>query len=106
MRKLFLIVCLWCCCAISAPAQSQARLTPTQQTREAEWKAYALPQTNFARQKSADNKVALRIPADWKQEGDTLTFVGPHTATIRVYVQEIPDGYPLQDYVTSFLHLI
>jgi tetratricopeptide (TPR) repeat protein len=105
MRKLFLIVCLWCCCAVSALAQSQSQLTPTQ-TREAEWKAYALPQTNFARQKSADNKVAFRVPVDWKQEGSTLTFVGPHSASIRVYIQEIPDGYPLQDYVTSLLQAV
>src|SRR5215213_826733 len=102
MRKLFpLLICLWCCCAVSTYAQ----LTPME-TREAEWKAYALPQTNFTRQKSADNKVAFRIPADWKQEGTTLTFVGPRLATIRVYVQEIPDGYPLQDYVTSFLQAV
>ena len=101
MRKFLLLLCLWCCCAVSVFAQ----LTPTQ-TREAEWKAYALPQTNFSRQKSDGDKVALRIPADWKQEGGTLTFVGPHTATIRVYLQEIPDGYPLQDYVASMLQVI
>jgi tetratricopeptide (TPR) repeat protein len=101
MRKLFLLVCLWCCCAVSVFAQS----TPTQ-TREAEWKSYALPQTNFVRQKSANDKVVFRIPADWKQQGTELTFIGPHSSTIRVYIQEIPDGYPLQDYVTSFLQVV
>src|SRR5262245_45266360 len=101
MRKLFLLVGLWCCCAVSAYAQS----TPAQ-SREAEWKGYALPQTNFARQKSADNKVVFRIPADWKQQAGELTFTGPNSAVIRVYVQEIPDGYPLQDYVTSFLRVV
>ena len=101
MRKLFLLVGLWCCCAVSAYAQS----TPAQ-SREAEWKSYALPHTNFARQKSADNKVVFRIPADWKQQAGELTFTGPDSAVIRVYVQEIPDGYPLQDYVTSFLRVV
>lgn len=103
MRKLFLILLLWlwCCC----PVPTHAQLTPTQ-TREAEWKAYALPQTNFTRQKSDGNKVAFRIPVDWKQEGETLTFVGPHSASIRVHVQEIPDGYPLQEYVTSLLQVV
>src|SRR6185503_14753822 len=100
MRKLFPLVCLLCF-AISVYAQ----LTPSQ-TREAEWKAYALPHTNFARQKSADNKVVLRIPADWKQQGNELTFIGPYSASIRVFIQEIPDGYPLQDYVTSFLRVV
>ena len=101
MRKLFLLVCLWWCCAVSAFPQ----LTPSQ-TREAEWKAYALPQTNFARQKSADNRVVFRVPADWKQQGIELTFAGPYSSSIRVFVQEIPDGYPLQDYVTSFLQAV
>ena len=99
MRKLFLLVGLWCCCAVSAYAQS----TPG---REAEWNGYALPQTNFARQKIADDKVVFRIPADWKQQAGELTFIGPHSSVIRVYVQEIPDGYPLQDYVTSFLRVV
>ena len=101
MRKLFPLACLWCCCAVSAFAQ----LTPVH-TREAEWKAYALPRTNFTRQKSADDKVVFRIPADWKQEGATLTFIGPHSSAIRMYLQEIPDGYPLQDYVASLLQVV
>ncbi|HEU4869613.1 MAG TPA: HEAT repeat domain-containing protein, partial [Pyrinomonadaceae bacterium] len=105
MRKLFPLVCLWCCCAISTLAQAQTQLTPAQ-TREAEWKGYTLPQTNFARQKSPNDRVVFRIPADWKQQGTELTFIGPHSASIRVYVQEIPDGYPLQDYVNSFLQVV
>src|SRR6185369_1221114 len=101
MRKFLLLVCVWCCCAVSTYAQ----LTPTQ-TREAEWKGYPLPQTNFVRQKSTDNKVVFRVPADWKQQGNELTFIGPYSASIRVFIGEIPDGYPLQDYVTSFLQVV
>jgi tetratricopeptide (TPR) repeat protein len=99
MRKLFLLVGLLCLVFAYAPLTAA-------QTREAEWKGYALPQTNFARQKSADNKVVFRIPADWKQQGTELAFVGPYSSAIRVYVQEIPDGYPLQDYVNSFLQVV
>ncbi|HEX3251449.1 MAG TPA: transglutaminase domain-containing protein [Pyrinomonadaceae bacterium] len=100
MRKLSLIVIFWCCCVVSAPAQQ----TPAQ-TREAEWKAYALPQVNFVRQKDTDNNIVFRVPADWKQE-TSMSFVGPHSAAIHVYVQQIPDGYSLQEYFVSFLQVV
>jgi len=104
MRKLFLIISLWCCCVVSAPAQTPSQLTPAQ-AREAEWKAYALPQINFVRQKDAEETIVFRVPADWKQE-TSMSFVGPHSAAIHVYVQQIPDGYPLQEYFVSFLQVV
>src|ERR1051325_226500 len=104
MRKLFLIISLWCCCVISAQAQVSSQQTPMQ-AREAEWNAYALPQVNFVRQKNDADEIVFRVPADWKQQ-TALTFVGPHSATIRFYVQHIPDGIPLPEYVASFLRVV
>jgi tetratricopeptide (TPR) repeat protein len=83
-------------------ASAQTPQTPTQ-AREAEWKSYTLPQTNFARQMSPEKEVLFRIPADWKQEGTGLVFNGPHTSVIRVTVQKVPDGYPFQEYFAAVL---
>ena len=84
---------------ISANAQT-ARL----QAREAEWKNYQLPQTNFARHVAANNKLVFRVPADWKQDDpQVLTFAGPHSSWIRVLVQDIPDGYPLTEFFAAIL---
>lgn len=101
MRKLFLVITLWCCCVVSVAAQD---LTPAQ-AREAEWRSYALPQTNFVRQKDHEENLVFRVPADWKAETSS-SFIGPHSASIRVYVQAIPDGYPLQEYFTSVLKAV
>ena len=99
MRKLVPLVLLLLCTSL---AFAQATLTPSQ-AREAEWKSYALPQTNFARQMSPDKEFLFRVPADWKQQGAELVFNGPHTSVIKVNVQKIPDGYPFQEYFASVL---
>lgn len=104
MRKLFLVVFLWCCCVVSVAAQAPAQLTPAQ-AREAEWQGYAVPPVNFVRHKNAEENLVFRVPADWKQE-TTMSFTGPHSATINVYVQQIPDGYSLQEYFTSFVQVV
>jgi tetratricopeptide (TPR) repeat protein len=102
MRKLFPLVLLLLCTSV---ASAQGQLTPAQ-AREAEWKSYALPQTNFARQMSPQKEFLFRVPADWKQEGTELVFNGPHTAIIRVNVQKVPDGYPFQEYFASMLKAV
>ena len=102
MRKfLLLLVCLFCFVVPPANAQLTAL-----QAREAEWKNYSLPQTNFTRQTNADKDIVFRIPADWKQQGTELIFNGPHSSQIKVFVQKIPDGYPLADYVGSILQAV
>jgi hypothetical protein len=101
MRKLFLLLVIFSCgCVVSARAQS----TPAP-SREAEWKAYALPQVNFVRKKNDEETIVFRVPADWKQE-TSLSFVGPHGAMISLYVQEIPEGYPLQEYFTQVVQVV
>jgi len=100
MRKLFpLLIILLLCTSV---ASAQAELTPAQ-TREAEWKSYSLPQTNFARHTNSEKQFLFRVPADWKQEGNELTFSGPHSSFIRVFAYKIPDGYPFQDYIAASL---
>src|SRR5215211_6843222 len=102
MRKLpLLLISLLCCCVTSANAQV-ARL----QARNAEWKSYALPQTNFARQTTPDKDLIFRVPADWKQEGTDLVFTGPHSARIQLFVQKVPSGYPLQEFFASMLRAV
>jgi hypothetical protein len=104
MRKLSLIIILLCCCVVCAPAQVATQLSPAQ-AREAEWKAYALPQVNFVRKKDPEDNIVFRVPADWKQE-TPLSFVGPYSSAIYFYVQRIPDGYSLQEYFVSFLKVV
>jgi tetratricopeptide (TPR) repeat protein len=102
MRKFFplLVVSLFCC-VTSANAQV-ARL----QARNAEWKSYALPQTNFARQTTPDKELIFRVPADWKQEGTDLIFTGPHSAKIQLFIQKVPSGYPLQEFFGSMVRAV
>src|SRR5690349_22364450 len=99
MRKLLLvIICLFCGSTVSLNAQI-ARL----EEREAEWKSYALPQTNFTRQVVPEENVIFRVPADWKRTGDTLDFTGPYEAQLSVVSTRVPDGYPLTEYVAGTL---
>ena len=101
MRKsLFLILLLLGC---SVAAQSQ---TTRSQAREAEWKSYVLPRSNFTRQLSARKEILFRVPADWKQEGSELVFYGPHSARIFVQIADVPDGYPFQQFFTSVLKAV
>jgi tetratricopeptide (TPR) repeat protein len=99
MRKLFPLLLLLLCASV---ASAQAQLTPAQ-ARDAEWKSYSLPQTNFARQMNPEKQFLFRVPADWKQHGDELVFNGPHSSSIKVYAYKIPDGYPFQEYFAASL---
>ncbi len=102
MRKLtILVVCLFCS-SIGFAANAQ---TTRLQLREAEWKNYSLPQTNFARHAIADNKIIFRVPAYWKETRGPLVynFSGPHSSVISVLVQEVPDGSPLGEYLGAVL---
>ncbi len=100
MRKLVLLLaCLLCITGSSLRAQ-----ITRQQAREAEWKSYSIPATNFTRQINSGKTVVFRVPADWKQEeGSDLTFRGPDGSRLALVVQKIPEGYPLPDYVASLL---
>jgi tetratricopeptide (TPR) repeat protein len=100
MRKLFPLIFLLLCTTV-ASAQTQQTAS---QAREAEWKSYALPQSNFVRHISPEREFIFRTPADWKQEA--LTFHGPHSAQFKVYAQKIPDGYSLPEYFASFVRVV
>jgi Flp pilus assembly protein TadD len=99
MRKLVPLILLLLCTSAAFAQSSQTAA----QAREAEWKSYTLPQSNFARQVSSEKEFLFRVPAEWKQQGAGLIFNGPHDSFIRVTVQKVPDGYPFQEYVAAVL---
>lgn len=72
--------------------------------REAEWNQFVLPQSTFVRLTDPDKVVLFKVPSEWKQtDPGKLNFFGPHGATLSVFVQKIPDGVPLRDYVASMM---
>src|ERR1044072_9117929 len=72
--------------------------------REAEWNQLALPQSTFVRQTDAAKTILFRVPSEWKQpQSDKLNFSGPHGATLTVFIEKIPDGIPLRDYVSALM---
>lgn len=103
MRKtlLPLLVLLGVGSILSANAQN-TRL----QAREAEWKSYALPKTNFKRITNPEKTIVFRVPADWEQQGAELKFSGPHGASLDILIQKIPEGYPLDDYFAAMLRTV
>jgi tetratricopeptide (TPR) repeat protein len=75
------------------------------QAREAEWKNYPLPQTNFTRKTDPDRDFVFRVPADWQHQGDLL-FQGPHSSTLEVVVEKVPDGLSFEEYFTVMLQTV
>ncbi|HLE62535.1 MAG TPA: hypothetical protein VI750_05310, partial [Pyrinomonadaceae bacterium] len=72
--------------------------------REAEWNQYVLPQSTFERHTDSSKAVLFRAPSDWKRLlSDDLEFSGPHDASLKVIVEKIPDGSPLQSYVSAIM---
>ena len=102
MRKLLVVlICLFCGSTISLNAQ-----IPSLEARDAEWKSYSLPQSNFTRHVTPDKTLVFRVPADWKKEENELAFVGPHGARLSVAPATLPAGYPLTEYVAGTLTAI
>ena len=104
MRKFLLpLIALLFCSGTLVSTKAQQ---PRQQAREAEWKSYALPKTNFTRKTDADKTVVFRVPVDWQQQGETLSFTGPHSSSFQVIIQKIPEGYPLDEYFASTVQVV
>ena len=99
MRK-FLIPLVLLCSAGLFPANAQVNRS---QARETEWKNYALPQSNFTRKIDPEKRFTFRVPSDWPQQGDTFLFTGPHSATLEVVIQKLPEGYPLDSFFAATL---
>ena len=103
MRKLFLTITIVAIliCALGQQGQAQpARVVD----REAEWNHYALPQSTFVRMTDPDRTVLFQIPNEWKRQStETLNFSGPHSTSLKVFIQKIPDGIPLRDYVSAIM---
>ncbi|HEX5889107.1 MAG TPA: transglutaminase domain-containing protein [Pyrinomonadaceae bacterium] len=105
MRKFLLLplLVLLLCSGVFVAANAQVNRL---EAREAEWKSYALPKTNFKRQVDAEKTVIFRVPADWQQQGADFKFIGPHTASLEILIQKIPDGYPLDDYFATMVRTV
>ena len=104
MRKFPLpLIALLFCSTVFVSVHAQQTRVPA---REAEWKNYALPKTNFTRKRDIDKTVILRVPADWQQENESFTFKGPHDAVLKLFVQKSPEGYPLDDYFAATLQAV
>ncbi|HEU4711675.1 MAG TPA: transglutaminase domain-containing protein [Pyrinomonadaceae bacterium] len=102
MRKLLLILaCVLCCTGTTLNAQ-----TTRLQARDAEWKNYSIPATNFTRLISEDKNVIVRIPAGWTRAATNDFYQGPNGASMTLFVDKMADGYPLTDYVASMLKQI
>src|SRR5258708_16963096 len=80
-------------------------------SRDAEWKSYELPTSEFVRLVDESNAVLVRVPASWKkEEGGKTTeqqtsfrFAGPHSSLLQISAEKIPDGLPLPDYIAAIL---
>ncbi len=102
MRTLLLAILLL---AVPYTASSQTQAERIQ-TREAEWKNYSVPKTTFVRHLGPDKNFIVRVPSEWKQAGDSMTFNGPHESVIRISVEKVPDGLPLADYVAAVIKTV
>lgn len=104
MRKFLLplLVFLLCCGGLVTAKAQVTRL----QAREAEWNSYALPKTNFKRQVNTEKTLVFRVPVDWEQQGQGFNFNGPHSASLEIAFQKIPEGYPLDDYFATLLRTV
>src|SRR5215813_3058649 len=101
MRQLTLSTLLICLFLTSQAFSVRAQ--DSGETRQAEWNGYVVPATDFSRKTSPDNDFLFRVPSDWKQVNNQLAFVGPNSSQLRVLVEKIPDGLPLQEYMTAFM---
>ncbi len=85
---------------LSAPEQSRVA------EREAEWARYPLPKTTFVRHTDSAHALLFHVPSDWKREQpdkDKVSFSGPHGATLNIFIEKIPDGSPLREYVAAMM---
>lgn len=94
-------------CLANSDIRSQPPATAAQSRiaeREAEWGQYVVPQSTFVRNTDPTNTVLFRIPADWKQtQPDKLDFSAPHGTTLSLFIEKIPDGIPLRDFVAAIM---
>jgi tetratricopeptide (TPR) repeat protein len=76
------------------------------QAREAEWKSYALPKTNFRREMNVEKTFVFRVPADWERISTDFKFRGPHSSSLEIMIQKVPEGYPLDDYFAGMVRTV
>ncbi len=84
--------------AFSAGAYAQDSVA-----REAEWRAYKLPTSNFVRYVDPSKTIMFRVPAGWQQQGAEPIFKGPEETHLQLVIEKVPDGIPLQALVAGAL---
>jgi hypothetical protein len=82
----------------SIPAQG-----PQTTAREKQWLSYTIPSVEFSRQSDADKAILFRAPATWERKANELSFSGPHSSSIKIFIEKVPDGIPLSDYVAAVM---
>ncbi len=101
MRKLSLTVIGLAILLVSLFCPALAQDLRVEQ-REAEWNQHPAPQSTFVRQTDPTKVLLFQVPSDWQQgQSDKLVFNGPHGTTFNIIIDELPDGLPLRDYVSS-----
>jgi tetratricopeptide (TPR) repeat protein len=75
------------------------------QAREAEWKSYSLPTTNFTRQTDPEKHFVFRVPTDWQQL-NTFLYTGPHSSTLKIVIEKVPEGLSFEEYFGSVLQTV
>ena len=78
--------------------------------RDAEFKTYNAPASEFVRRVDSSGTVLFRAPANWKEEAaqsaakeGRYRFTGPASTLLAITVGTIPDGLPLGDYLAAIL---
>ncbi|HSD46198.1 MAG TPA: HEAT repeat domain-containing protein, partial [Pyrinomonadaceae bacterium] len=90
---------------VSTHAQTTQTNAARIQAREAEWKNYQLPNTNFTRKMNPGKNYIFRVPADWQPVSE-LEFSGPHNSGFKILDDKIPEGYPLDEYFGAILKAV
>jgi len=86
--------------ATSSPAQEMSV-----SQRETFWRGLKLPGSPFVRRTDFKRRVFMRVPADWKEQGESV-FIGPHSSTLNISLEEIPDGLAFKDYLAALMQPI
>ena len=110
VRKIILTLANTIFCSLFLCVLSNAQIS-SPSNREAEWKSYALPTTEFIRQADEANAVIVRVPATWRKDEITTSnaretgyrFIGPYSTVLQISIEKISDGLPLPDYTAAIL---
>ena len=76
------------------------------EAREREWDAHAIPDAPFLRSVKREKGFVFRVPADWKQDSEGRVLSGPHSASVEIFTEKVPEGASLPDLVGSVMQAV